>query len=506
MPSFVFNIAKGAVAEKARDDSIKFGVLLLKAAEVDATLEDYDDIAALLLAAGNTEADFTNYCVDPQTECLTRRAGWTRYDDLRPGDAILAYDPAADVTRWEQPREVFVNAEYAGPMWHLSMRGFSALTTPGHRWPILADGAKHVLTTEELPRSHRHKLIRSAPHAGPLNAVYSDAFMRIVAWYYTEGCLIRGAKSITISQSDRYNPVNVDDIRRDLKAIGARVPEWSIDCSVGGCAEDIYSRGMCMNHYQRVQRAEKRRGEVRPAGRDRREGLFVVERRRADGLITWDLTGDAVDEIIACAPGRTKVPTMAFLSALTPAQAAMFMDISIAGDGSPEWDRFDQHNAARMDAFMAAAVLAGYGPTVGASGTSCHLNRSTTIGLENVRREQVHYEGVVWCPVVASGHWVARRTGGVFVTGNSRKTAVTGTLTVNDTANVVRVDLPDSVFTNAGGAVNNTLVKLIVFYDEGGTDATRIPLTHHDFAITTNGNTITARYNVAGFFEAANAV
>lgn len=36
-------------------------VVLLKAAEVNAVLEDYDDLSALLAAAGNTEADFTNY-------------------------------------------------------------------------------------------------------------------------------------------------------------------------------------------------------------------------------------------------------------------------------------------------------------------------------------------------------------------------------------------------------------------------------------------------------------
>lgn len=480
MGNNVLNIAKGAVAEKARDDSIKFGVLLLKAAEVDATLEDYDDIAALLAAVGNTEADFTNYCVDPDTECLTRRKGWTRYDELRDDDEMLAYDPESHVTRWECPREVYVNPEYAGPMYSLSMRGFSALTTEGHRWPVSVRSrhqgrrrwSTQVLRSEQLPLSHGYKLLRSAPHEGPGDATYSDAFVRIVAWYYTEGSLIRGGKAITISQSDRHNPVKVDDIRRDLKEIGVQTPS----------VEDAARRGP-----------------------PRREGLFMVERRRADGLVTWDLTGTRVDEVIACAPGKRKVPTMEFLTRLTAAQAAVFVDISIAADGSPEWGRFEQHDEGRMDAYVAACVLAGYGPTVGPSGTSCHLNENGTIGLENVRREQVTYEGPVWCPVLPSGHWFARRDGGVFVTGNSRKTAVTGTLTVNDTANVVRVDLPDSVFTNAGGAVNNTLVKLIVFYDEGGTDATRIPLTHHDFAITTNGNTITARYNVDGFFEAANA-
>jgi hypothetical protein len=61
MADSVFNIAKGAFAEKVRDDPDLVEVLLLKAAQADATLIDYDEIQALLANAGNTEADFTNY-------------------------------------------------------------------------------------------------------------------------------------------------------------------------------------------------------------------------------------------------------------------------------------------------------------------------------------------------------------------------------------------------------------------------------------------------------------
>lgn len=61
MSDFVFNIAKGAVVEKIRDSGSAIGILLLQAAEADGTLKDYDDLNALLGAAGNTEANFTNY-------------------------------------------------------------------------------------------------------------------------------------------------------------------------------------------------------------------------------------------------------------------------------------------------------------------------------------------------------------------------------------------------------------------------------------------------------------
>lgn len=66
MANGVFNIAKGKVNEYANriasNDPANSAliVVLLQVAEADGTLEDYDDLAALL-AGSNTEATFTNY-------------------------------------------------------------------------------------------------------------------------------------------------------------------------------------------------------------------------------------------------------------------------------------------------------------------------------------------------------------------------------------------------------------------------------------------------------------
>lgn len=67
MSNGVFNISlgrvNGYVSRVANNDPTDSAlvVVILKAAEADATLEDYDSLSALLGAAGNTEADFTNY-------------------------------------------------------------------------------------------------------------------------------------------------------------------------------------------------------------------------------------------------------------------------------------------------------------------------------------------------------------------------------------------------------------------------------------------------------------
>ena len=78
--------------------------------------------------------------------------------------------------------------------------------------------------------------------------------------------------------------------------------------------------------------------------------------------------------------------------------------------------------------------------------------------------------------------------------------------TPDDSGNAQSSDIADQTWSSAGGASNNTLDKLIICYDPdstGGTDTALIPLTHHDFDITTNGSDITATIAAAGFFTAS---
>lgn len=84
-----------------------------------------------------------------------------------------------------------------------------------------------------------------------------------------------------------------------------------------------------------------------------------------------------------------------------------------------------------------------------------------------------------------------------------RKTGITGTISVDDVNEWVDVDIPDQTWTAAGVPTNNNLVKLITYYDEGGTDATRIPLTAHDFVVTTDGTDLTAQIPTGGFYRAS---
>ncbi|WP_299942105.1 hypothetical protein [uncultured Microbulbifer sp.] len=76
--------------------------------------------------------------------------------------------------------------------------------------------------------------------------------------------------------------------------------------------------------------------------------------------------------------------------------------------------------------------------------------------------------------------------------------------TTDHTSGVQSADIPDQVWTAAGGAQNNTLVKLLVCYTPdsvNGTDDQVVPLTYHDFPINTDGSDLLAQINAAGFFR-----
>lgn len=96
----------------------------------------------------------------------------------------------------------------------------------------------------------------------------------------------------------------------------------------------------------------------------------------------------------------------------------------------------------------------------------------------------------------------AERTTG----GWNRKTlaAADVTITIDDTNNRVDIDIPDQVWTAV--AAGNDSTDLLIAYDNDnttGTDSDLVPLTWHDFAVTTDGSDVTAVINTAGFFRAS---
>jgi hypothetical protein len=102
--------------------------------------------------------------------------------------------------------------------------------------------------------------------------------------------------------------------------------------------------------------------------------------------------------------------------------------------------------------------------------------------------------------VEALGSTAERTTGGW-----NRKTlgAADVKITVDNTNDRVDIDIPDQTWTAV--SAGNNVTDLLIAYDDdttAGTDANLVPLTWHDFAVTTDGSDITAVINTAGFYRA----
>lgn len=89
-----------------------------------------------------------------------------------------------------------------------------------------------------------------------------------------------------------------------------------------------------------------------------------------------------------------------------------------------------------------------------------------------------------------------------FTNYSPRKSITSVTPTVDDAADQYRAVIGDITWTSAGGATNNQIGKLLVCYDPAtgtGTDADLVPVTAHDWSVTTNGQNITADEPDEGF-------
>lgn len=87
-------------------------------------------------------------------------------------------------------------------------------------------------------------------------------------------------------------------------------------------------------------------------------------------------------------------------------------------------------------------------------------------------------------------------------TNYARKLITNPTVTIDNTNDqvVLSCDSP-LTWTNAGGALNNTLARVVFFYDPSpgsSTDTTRLPMFYNDLAATTDGTTLLYTVNAAG--------
>lgn len=322
------------------------------------------------------------FCVTEDHEIFTRR-GWLRRDQLRAGDHALGINPGTGLSEWQEIKSVNV-FDGERDMVSFSSGRVSAVSTLAHRWLVNdRDGNWAWRTTATL--RERDGIPRAAVCADlPAEPKYSDAYVELVAWAYTEGWLERG-RQLRIGQNARTSPEKVQRIRAALGMLSHRVAR---------------------NSPQHGQHTWS-------------EGI------KPDGMVIFNVSQSMSDTLMAAMPG--KVPAHEFLLSLTRAQLELFIDVSCMADGwAPKGGGrcFGQTSGPRMEAFIYACVLAGKTVSRQQPNTVYPHLSSVIVGSHFrtgrvMNRTAVHHQGIVWCPTVRLGNWLARHDGTIFFTGNS---------------------------------------------------------------------------------------
>lgn len=332
------------------------------------------------------------YCVDPETEILTED-GWRRHDEIAVGDKVLTLNTGAGGSEW-LPLQAVNTFEHDGEVLRLEGRMHSSVTTMNHRWWIRRKRSRGGFVNE-WRTSESLTTLTSIPRAVPYREFpeepkWSDAFVELVGWFWTEGSLQGGMARIY--QSDSANP------------------------------------GYCQRIRQALEKVYGPPSKVRDGG-------SWYERDGSGDIRQFIICTEAAKLLVDVAP--EKVPSSTFLRSLTAAQAELFFETSIAADGheakADGQINFTQKDERRIRAFEFLCALLGRptntGPLHEAAGEGwrcCVVRRSDYItpladaargkGFE-VSRDR--YVGTVWCPTTENGTFLARRRGTVFWTGNS---------------------------------------------------------------------------------------
>lgn len=350
------------------------------------------DMFMLLVNRYSSRRNWRNYCVCQNTEALTQR-GWLTHDQITTGDLILSFDGTR--LAWSPIRAIYRN-HYQGQMFHLTGRGLDALITPGHK-VVTDSGLKPV----ELLLAKDRVVLGGDSVAAPDTATYPDAFVELVGWVVTEGCVYRDpARNYPRIDVFQNEGAKADRIRACALALGKRL-------------------------------SESRHHPDKPVMR------FNLDKRLAQ-LVA------AVIEI------DEKVLTMEFILSLTQRQRELLIDTMIDGDGyRGVHTNYTQRSKRHMDAFVTLCTLAGKRVSVhhrdivsfgkptrifichvfaphrqhaSVANIDFHGGKRRGSGLtkqHHPNQPTVDYDGMVWCPQTDYGCFVARRNGKVYLTGNS---------------------------------------------------------------------------------------
>ena len=327
------------------------------------------------------------YCVDNKTEILTKD-GWKTYNHLTIKDIVLTLNSETGLSEWQKVEKVNVfKGRYE--MWSMEKLGHSSFTTNNHKWLIENHNKYSFKETEKLIMGDNIPAARECSTL-PKKEIYTDSFIELMAWFWTEGQITDGG--ISIWQNEGKN------------------------------AERI--RGCLIKEF----------GEQILKSRNGRNRAFAgwTERPKRNKLCHFAINLNGANRFLEIAPN--KIIKSKFIVNLTLKQLKLFLDISVRADGYITKNGtgiITQNSIERLYPIQIACALMGIRTTLKSFINKNKLNYGKELfrltlfkARKNVyigesEKGRFIFEGIIWCPTVKNGTWFARRNGTTYFTGNT---------------------------------------------------------------------------------------
>ncbi|MFD8396061.1 glycosyltransferase [Streptomyces sp. NPDC059680] len=335
-------------------------------------------------------------CVDDKTEALTP-LGWRPHSELTDGDLIAGYDTGTGTLGWEPA--TFSRYDVTEPLVTVEQLSTSQRLTGTHRMLVRTkQRGTHVELAEDVRKDC--EVLLAAPWSPQRLEGPGEGLAALLGWFVAAGR--RDGDQAIISRPRAADSNTCQAIRGLLNAVRA---EWT---------EQVHL---------------DRSGGAAPAPGAPERTEFVVGGAVAQWLTTVVPPGTLTYEVVFGWP---------------EAECRALLDALVEGGGIlRKGDRFTlvrRHRTA-AELLQCLAIRCGLHARI-------RLRRSDGAWLVNVNTTRwvrvrggnskgsgllprETYEGVVWCPTVRTGFWLARRSGMPFLTGNSwtgrtgRKTIIT---------------------------------------------------------------------------------
>ena len=394
------------------------------------------------------------FCLEESAEALTLDRGWVCHEDLSEGDFILAYDPVDDGVKWEMVDSMH-RFQVDGELTRWRSKQIDVATTPHHRWWTTGrtcdrDRASTMQdyqfrTTEEVS-GHQFavKIGGGQPACFADDPTYSDDLVELAAWVFTEGWFPRW-KDQTGRSAHRKERLGLPAIRTcsrcsERPAAGGRGPAVCVECRTPKSqlqaerravavrtitpAKPIehYSVGFCQSETANPETTTRIRLLV---DRLRQDGHRVSETSSTAAyndstIVQWHFARDLGKAIRGLLPEKKLSP--ALFGKMTESQARMFLEVLILADGHTDSEghsQFIQKDAEQLGLVAMLAAMLGIRTTLLGRGDGLYFCATNHAWGINLNAHQEAYNGVVWCPHLRTGIFLARCNGKTFWTGNT---------------------------------------------------------------------------------------